>query len=454
MTHSDPPASHVTLPVVVIGGGATGALAAIQLARALPAAARPVMVVEPSPAIGRGVAYSTQDPRHLLNVRVSNMSAFADDPDHFCRWLQENGVALGVGEPTRFCFIPRAVYGAYIEALSRRALVDGHIAHLRDRCIDLREDADGVRVVLEHAAPLPASQVVLATGNDAKPGIRDIPAVPPWSPDSLDGLPADGDVLVIGTGLTMIDMVLSLNRRGHRGQVVALSRRGLRTHVHQPVPPFILPREAVPFGAPLSHLLRWLRAEARRAPDWRCAVDALRPHTRTLWRAMDTAQKRRFLRHARSWWDIHRHRAAPVAAELIANLIAAGRLRIVAARLLAAEERADGLHVTWRARGKDVPQTGLFARLIDCSGLADDPMRSTNPLLRSLLARGAVRPDPLGIGFDITEDFRLVGQDGQASARIRAIGPLARAAFWESIAIPDIRLQCSDLARLLAAKPD
>jgi uncharacterized NAD(P)/FAD-binding protein YdhS len=220
------------------------------------------------------------------------------------------------------------------------------------------------------------------------------------------------------------------------------------------VKPFLVAAAEVPFGAELSTLAAWLRGLAwkmtNEGGDWRSAIDALRPHTQRLWRSMSFAQKRRFLRHARAYWDVHRHRMAPEVEAQIGALRAAGRLEIIAGRIAGARQGENGIEVEIAKRGGG-RMTRTFARLIDCTGLADDPTRSENPLIRALLARGAARADPLGIGLYIDEDYALIDASSRRSARVRAIGPLARAAFWECIAIPDIRLQCRDLAESIAA---
>jgi uncharacterized NAD(P)/FAD-binding protein YdhS len=442
--------------IVIIGGGATGALAAVHLAQRLPAGADDIVLVEPGPEIGRGLAYATDDMGHLLNVRAANMSAFPDQPEHFHRWLQHNGPRFGIGCPTGFCFAPRGVYGAYIAELAAKIVASGAVRICRDRSLDLREMEGGVEIQLESGVSLIADEVIVATGNDAKPVLAGIPAEPPWGTSTLVGLDADAPVLVVGTGLTMVDMVLSLNRRGHRGPVTALSRHGFLPNPHQPTPARSVSSDAVPFGAPLSRLVAWLRGQAGQMTQdgagWRSAVDAIRPHTRRLWQAMTLEQKRRFLRHARAFWDVHRHRMAPTVAFMLDNLIAEHRLEVVAGRIVAAEQGGEGIRVQFRRRGQERIETMVVARLIDCTGLADNPTRSANPLIRALLASGRARMDPLGIGLDIADDYALIDAQGRASARIHAIGPLARAAFWESIAIPDIRLQCRDLAEAVAIR--
>jgi uncharacterized NAD(P)/FAD-binding protein YdhS len=442
--------------IAIVGAGATGALAAVHLARRFDVGQAEIVLVEPRRDIGRGLAYSTRDPRHLLNVRVGNMSAFADQPDHLLAWLSEQGTRSGVDCPTEFCFIPRSTYGDYIGDLVGRAVVSGVVRCIHDVCIDAIESADGVALHLASGRAIVADRVVLATGYDAKTALDGVPAAQAWTHAPLDDLPADAPILIVGSGLTMVDMAASLDRRGHRGPIMVVSRRGLLSSAHRPVSSRQLSADAVPFGAELSELLAWLRGLAARVSadgaDWRSAMDALRPHAQQLWRSMSGEQKRRFLRHARVYWDVHRHRMAPEIERHMMRLRSSGRLTIVAGRALSAVQRADGVHVRIALRGVDAIEDRCFARVVDCTGQPHDPRRSENPLIRALMARGTARIDPLGIGLDVAEDYALIDSNGHPLRQIRVIGPLARAAFWECIAIPDIRLQCENIADAFAAE--
>ena len=212
--------------VAIVGGGATGVLAAAHLARRLGAAAADVVVIDPaeSGSLGRGVAYATDDPRHLLNVRVANMSAYADQPDHLYAWLRKRG---GEDDPTPFSFISRATYGDYLADLAREALAAGRARHARATCLDIDERADGIRLGLSTGETLDADVAILATGHDAKSTLAGVPAEQPWNDGAFAGLCADAPILIVGSGLTMVDMALSLDRRGRRGPITAVSRRGL-----------------------------------------------------------------------------------------------------------------------------------------------------------------------------------------------------------------------------------
>ena len=338
--------------------------------------------------------------------------------------------------------------------MMRELTGSGAVRHVRERCVDLIETATSVVLALEAGGTIVADLVILATGNDAKPPLNGIPAVQPRGENALNNLPAHLPVLIIGTGLTMVDVALSLDRRGHSGKITALSPRGLLSLAHRPVKPLALLAKDVPFAAELSKLSSWLRLFCtgimNHGGDWRSAIDALRPHTQRLWLSMSLAQRRRFLRHARPYWDIHRHRMAPEVQAQLSRLRAKGRIEIIAGRIVDAKQKEDRVTVKWVRRGQDTIQSEDFARLIDCAGLIGDPPHSPNPLIRSLLARGAARSDPLGIGLDIDADYSLIDASSRCSKRVRAVGPLTRAAFWECIAIPDIRLQCARPADLIA----
>jgi uncharacterized NAD(P)/FAD-binding protein YdhS len=203
-------------------------------------------------------------------------------------------------------------------------------------------------------------------------------------------------------------------------------------------------------GAEVSSVLRWLRglvecAEAQHQ-DWRTVVDGLRPHTQDIWRNWSETAKRRFLRHARAWWDIHRHRSAPEIDRRIKDAVVSGHLRIVAGRVRAIEPNARGATVTYRRRGATACETIHVAKIAQCIGLSVAPRESANPLLQNLLAQGLTRPDPIGVGLDVTDDCAMIDRFGQPSQRLFAVGPLTRGKFWEIVAIPDIRLQCAQLA--------
>jgi len=320
----------------------------------------------------------------------------------------------------------------------------------------LSENSSGVEIALASGPPLQADVAILACGHES-PKPAALPYVSPWAEPAGGGAPRHATLLILGTGLTMVDTALALEEQDHRGPILALSRRGLLPHTHRRVDVFPIDAGRVPFDRPLSKLLLWLRATAReadsRGQDWRSVVDGLRPHTQALWRAMTPARRERFLEHARPWWDIHRHRMAPRVAERIHDMIARGRLRILAGKLVGATPAGEGARVVLRPRGSSRTTQLDVARIISCTGVRADPERSGNPLIASLFANGLARSDPLRVGIEVAPDCAVINARGRASRRLYAIGPMSQAAFWEIIAVPDIRLQTAELAHRLATRP-
>ena len=434
--------------VAIIGGGFSGALQAINLLRHQGPHAT---LIERRDAAARGVAYSAAHPDHLLNVRANNMSALPQDPDHFARWLETRHPDLAGG------FAPRLVYGDYLAELldnARRAAPE-RLALVQSEAIDLTRDGAGWRILLRDGRAIAADAVILAPGNLPPhiPAGIDLDRLPPgsfaaepWSGDIADGLGDSDQVMVIGTGLTMIDIALLLEARGFRGRILALSRRGLSPRAHAPVAPSTLEERPPPKAIAL---LRHTRARALQV-GWRAAVDELRPYTEGLWAAADLDQRHRFLRHLRAWWDVHRHRIAPQVAAKIDAMRSEGRLEIAAGKLVEALPDEGSVRVRYRPRGRDDVAAVTVRRIINASGPQGDLLRTGEPLLRRLLARGLIRPDPLRIGIDVTHQSEVIGADDEPFPTLLALGPVTRGTFWEIVAVPDIRRQTWAVARKLS----
>lgn len=447
--------------VLVIGGGASGSLMALHLLRQN--AALRIAIVERSSLLGCGVAYSTQDPDHLLNTRVHNMSAYADEPDHFLHWLQGAGARP---EATPDSFVGRPLYGAYLGQLLAQHRVAPASAEPTDKafrpgitclqgdCVDLVETQSGVTARLEDGTEVSAYRAVLATGH-ATPSEPAEGLTSAW--DFTPPKSADESILIIGTGLSMVDHLMSLLRAGHRGKIVCVSRRGLLPREHRPGSALTIRPEEIPFGQPVSRVLHWLRKQAQKAEKmggtWRDAVDGLRPFVAKLWQSWPLLERRRFLRHGASWWEVYRHRMPPRSASLLSKAAERGQFLVVKARFEGAELHGSQRHVRLRQAGGTIREQA-FDKVIDCRGIRRDPVTDSGPVVRALLARGDARLDALNLGLDTTLEAQLVNTAGAASPRIYAIGPCARGALWEITAIPDIRLQCAAVASAIAARVD
>ena len=444
--------------VVIIGGGASGVLMAAHLLRA-PQGQAQVTIIEGRHMLGCGIAYSTSDPDHLLNTRASSMSAFPDRPDHFRDWLARQGISAG---PQAWdSFVSRTTYGSYMASLIEpwtRGEGSRRLRCLRDFCMSLTEDAKDVTAHLSDGRIIRADKAVLATGHALPEPDPQGLVQGSWDQQELPG--RDDRVVIVGSGLSMVDQVLSLLRRGHRGDILVVSRRAQLPREHAETQPLAVAAENIPFGAPVSQMMAWLRGLARQAEDaggsWRDAVDGVRPHLRAIWQALPLAERLRFLRHAAGWWEVHRHRLPPESAAPMRAAIRTGRIRLLAASFQGAERHCDGqLLAVIRCRGSGTEQRVKAARIIDCRGIRRDPEENATPVVASLLRDGRARIDPLRLGLDVSPEAALLDRHGIPSTCIFAIGPASRAAFWEIMAIPDIRNQTAQLAKeLLGEHPE
>lgn len=428
--------------VAIIGGGFSGAMLAARLAELGVAST----LIDKGGAFGLGVAYSTPFDGHLLNVRSNRMSAVEGRADDFVQWLAAHHPDRAHPEG----FAPRRLYGLYVQ--DRLAETDAAHPEMIDRVTGQVETVQDGAVRLADGRTIPADAVVLTTGNPA-PKIAGPEAADgrvigdPWAPRALDRIAPEDEVIVIGTGLTMVDMVLWLEARGWRGKAVALSRRGLKPRGHETRPDVVVPPTDDLLYAPASRRLAEARALSR-TQNWRGVMDGLRPITADLWQAADTATRARWVRHLRPWWDVHRHRIADSISAAIQALEGSGRLRIVSGRVRKIDQTSDGVTVAWRPRHGPA-QPPLAGRwLIDCTGPGHDAAK--DPLTGPLIASGRARLDPLRLGLELDPQGRALNADGTPDPTLFVLGPPARAAFWETIAVPDIRKRIEDVARALA----
>ncbi|HWE23743.1 MAG TPA: FAD/NAD(P)-binding protein [Myxococcales bacterium] len=426
--------------VAIVGGGASGTLVAVQLLQKASGPFR-IALIERTGTLARGVAYGSPEPFHLLNLPAAGMSAFPDRPDDFVRWSGALPEA----------FVPRSVYGDYLAATLAEARARARpgisLIVLGGEATSLSTTDDGLSLAFSDGVELSARVVVLALGNlpyldpiaSKDPSYREAP----WDAGALDGLSPDAPVLLLGTGLTMIDAALSLDSRGHRAPIHALSRHGLLPQAHGEV-------AAIPhlrIGASgLRGVLRTVRAAAGAANDWRPTVEGLRPITQRIWKRFSLADKRRFLRHVRPYWDVHRHRMAPVVAARIEQLVSEGRLLVHAGRLRSIERHGEVAIVRHQPRGERREREFTVARIVNCTGPAMYLADMRHPLIASTLEQGLARADALGLGFATDRDGALLGN---APARLFTLGNLRRGDLWETTAVPELRAQAHAIAERL-----
>lgn len=440
--------------IVIIGGGASGVLLAAHLLRSADPDLR-VTLLEKQGRFGQGLAYSALARNHRVNVPARGMSAFADDPEHFWRWLQRR-------EPgqhgSSWTFVPRRLYGAYLEDVLREAgeHVPGRLLVRSEEAVALHETPNGVETVLANGTSIVSQWAALAVGHETQPARGRGIAVRVGS-DRDTALDPDAAVMILGSGLSMVDAWVSLVEARHRGPITVVSRNGLLPKAHKDVAPIAIDAADVPFGTSLTYLARWFRDVVRdveaKGGDWRSVVDGLRPFNQRLWGSWPLREKRQFLRHVRPWWNIHRHRLPPDLHAGLARAVATGQVNLVAGEFVGIERAGDIVRATVRPRGTDRHEVIEVARVYDCGGVSVDVRASANPLIRHMVQSGAARPDEMHIGLDVDAHCAVVASEGRVSQRVRVVGPLTRGRYFEIEAVPDIRLQCAAIANsLLAAR--
>lgn len=401
------------------------------------------ILVEGGSRAGLGTAFSTTEADHLLNVPADRMSAWPEAPHDFAARQSGDGGS----------FAERRQFGSYIRSILDEALSTGRAQLVEGRAAAAKRDGGKWRIALESGEAIDAQALVLATGNQPpaplpfadSAGERLIDN--PWGVRARsaidDAASRQLDVLILGTGLTMVDVVLSLQAAGHRGLIVTLSRRGLIPRSHEAYDAAPVDWDELPVVS-LREVMRWLR-ERSGAAGWRAAIDSLRPHTQRLWQSLGLREKRLFLRHARPWWDVHRHRIAPEVARRLADLISAEQLQVVAGRV---EDVSPDGDVRIRSRGeRKAGPPRRFEYIFNCTGPLGEIARTRDPLLRQMLDDELIQPDELGIGIAVDDRSRSAHSD-----RLWALGALTKGRYWEIIAVPDIRHQAAEVAADIATE--
>ncbi|MBX8600563.1 FAD/NAD(P)-binding protein [Pseudomonas cichorii] len=465
-----------TLPavadVLIIGGGLSGTMLAVQLLRQ--PGMRRILIVEPRAELGRGEAYSATEPGHTLNGNAARMSADPDNPDDLTQWLTQYLADGGWPEsreqsvPVSVLFPPRGVFGLYVQQRLREAQAVGQVhgssvEHVHGEAVDLLTNESGVAVTLADGTELQGRFAVLATGMYAASrtpqhhsnGLN-AAALDPWNVEAMRRLDPQSTVLIIGSGLTMVDAVVSLQQSGHRGPIRVFSRHGLLPHVRRQPPEwadFLGQDHSI---RSTRQLVRKVREQCELAIesgiDWQAPLDTVRANIGRLWNQASDRQRRQFVRHVRPWWESHHHRSPPPSAALLAELVQQGRLTIQAASLQGVKSEPQGrVHIQIRHRGQSQSSLVPGDALINSTGIEYDWRRVDRPLPRQLLARGLIQPGPLALGIAADLDGAVLDAKGRRSACLFAMGPPLRGMWWESTAVTDVAIQAKALALRLTA---
>jgi uncharacterized NAD(P)/FAD-binding protein YdhS len=452
---------HLRFPkqlIAIVGGGFSGATLAAQLLRH----ARDmfsIVVVDKKSAPGCGIAYSTTCDGHLLNVPAGDMSAFPEDPEHFLRWAKSNGFPSA----HQSTFLPRTAYGRYLQSTLHecsRSCNEDDLQWIRDEACSIDFVNEGLELCLRGGQRILAHKIILAVGNfpPSDPFFpdtalnQDSVRIPrPWSVEAMHSLESLRSVLLLGTALTSVDIAIELRARGFRGTIHFLSRRGLLPQSH-----FAGSRWPQFWDHASSHspkdvrsLARLIRQQVQQAREqnipWQQVIAALRPVTQEIWQTLPLPEKRRFLRHLRPYWDLHRHRVAPEIAARIQSWKDQGEIQVHAGRITNYWQDENEIVIAYRERKTQLERHLRVDRMINCTGPEADYRRLDDPLIAFLLDRQMIRPDPLFLGLDISSHGALLNENGVPSRFLYAIGPARKGTLWETTAVPEIRQQVRDL---------
>ncbi|BAZ37131.1 putative hydroxyacylglutathione hydrolase [Calothrix sp. NIES-4101] len=443
--------------VAIIGGGFSGSLVAANLLRnaTIPLT---IKLIERSHEAGRGVAYGTQIESHLLNVPAGKMSAFPDEANHFLNWLHKNGYE----EVIASTFVPRRVYGDYVQAILKEA-EENTPAYVRfekifDEAIAIESASENTTIYLSGGECLSAHKVVLALGNFPASLPQPLASLEncehyitdAWSHNAIAGLNPEDSILLVGTGLTMVDIVVALQAKGFQGKIHAVSRHGLMPLCQEQnyiYPAFIDVATAPKTARQLLHLVRQeIKIAASQGQDWRTVIDAIRPVTQELWQALPLTEQKRFLRHVKAYWEVHRHRIAPEIANTLDIATKLGKLNYYGGRIQSCQELENGVNVTIRDRKTGKNRVLHVNRIINCTGSNCNYRRMQHPLLASLQEQRLIRLNSLSIGVDTATNGALIDADGKISKQLYTLGTPRKGTLWETTAVPEIRVQAANLA--------
>lgn len=452
--------------IAIVGGGFSGTVVAANLLRRPPRSPTRLVLIERSGVVGRGTAYADRSFPYLLNVPAGRMSANSAAPREFLEFVQKR-----IPKATAEDFLPRSLYGEYLQEVLLAAQLSapgnirfeawtGEVTSVRriERHLPLQlQLADGRK--------LTADDVVLALGNpspaviSATASLREHPGyiADPWAQEPR--FTRHQTILLIGTGLTAADVInLASADRQRTPEIHALSRHGWVPPRQTPFKPeaFKGDGNALLLAASrslrgLTSVVRLLAAEAEKCGgDWREAVTFVRQMAPTIWQRMTQCDRRRFLRHLRAQWDVHRHRLPPEVLRNMDFLRGAGRLRIHAGRITRFEPCADRIRVHWRPRGGGATQTLMAHQVVNCTGPDYAIARSQEPLWRNLLQCGLVVSDPLDLGLRTGPQGAVIDADDWPGPHLFYVGPMLRADHWETTAVSELRVHAEQLAALLA----
>lgn len=457
--------------IVIIGGGFCGAALTIQLIRQATGPIKIFLINKDNP-VSKGIAYSTYNPKHVLNVPAAKMSLFPDDPDNFINWIKSKPEYSGlVNDDLNDAFLPRVIFGNYAGETFAEALKNkpesADVTIIEDEAVDVEQRGDGVNVILKNGESIAGHKAVLAIGN-LTPGNPRILNEQfylskkyfsnPWKEDCVKGINAEDDILIIGTGLTMVDNVISLLDKNFSGKIFAVSTKGFFPLSHKKRKPYtdILQELHPPYGLRSLYGIfrKHIKTVLAQGIAGEAVVDAVRPKTQEIWLSLSLDDKIKFMSHVRHLWGVARHRLPREVHERMMALISEGRIKIIPGRLIDIIDAGEYAEVTLKERKSQSIRKLNVSRVINCTGPKTDLNMIEMPLIKNLLSKGMITSDEMKLGLNALPDGTIIQSDNSVSASLHAIGSPLKGILWESTAVPELRVQARNLAGELIRQLD
>lgn len=420
----------------IIGFGFCGRLAFYHLTKKS-AQNTKVIIFDKSAVSGLGPAFSSFSPHYILNVPAEKMSAFSDKPQDFCQFLEKKHPQIWQ-EIGAKGFAPRKIYGEYLDALTKAALIEAknnnvEVEFVEEDVAEIADiDQDFILKTISKKS-YKATEVLLATSFSQselpyqfanKKFIKKL-----WDQDVLNfhqgEFSNDEKICLIGSGLTAVDVIAGLKKKNFGGKIFAISRRGNFPQKHfaeNPIKsPFIFVDDAKKGVVFLCLKFRKFLA-ANPDCDLRHAIDSIRPITKELWKNLDTKNRKLFLRFL-PYWNIFRHRAPTASIEIIDEMIATKQLEIKKCGVKKIEEK----NFKFEVETKDDKM--LCDYIVNCLGFEFSAEKY--PLLNQMLSANLLK-----------KDLFLASSN---NPKIHLLGGLNISRDFECTAVPDLRVSVEDL---------
>ncbi|GAL85209.1 putative polyketide biosynthesis zinc-dependent hydrolase BaeB [Sporocytophaga myxococcoides] len=443
--------------ISIVGGGFCGCMLTLHLLKKRQSKIK-IHLIDKSEKLCKGAAYSTEFNFHLLNVNAGKMSALQSDEDNFINWLKENKYPYNNED-----YVPRKLYGNYLSNLLYHELneapdnVDIHI----EEAIDVTLENDKAVILLESGKKIISDKVVLAPGNFSPQSDNDpfekyiddgIYFTNPWNHQTIiDKIHKEEDILILGTGLTMIDLCTTLYFNSHKGKIHAFSRHGFLPAVHKPVyfyEPFYHEIEKTSsLSEVLSIVKKHLHSHKQQGGDWRDIIDSLRPYNQKIWMNFSTNDKALFIQKLNRLWSISRHRIPQEYQITIDELLKNNMLEIHSGKIDTIVKTGRKLNITVRKKNNEQPTSLSVHRVINCTGPQLNYLKLQNPLIKNMIQKGLIHPGPLNLGVDATPEGKVKNHYNENI--IYALGSALTGVLFESTAVPELRVQAEVLADIL-----